>query len=515
MFFRLDSPDLDRHVSLTVALALAAVLYWVHGEIYPRRWPQIAESGFEAAAMKVTSYLAAVAAAAALWVALPSVWVVPGWLALALVLGFVARRFQAGAVTVQADLLAAGAVLGWFPWILWSSGQGWWDHKAPMLIAVALIYAGMRGKPAPQDARAPVALAYSWVASTLLAIAASDLSPALYLAPVWAVLGVALFEVGRALQLKSLRWQGILLSGAAFAKCLAFDIQFGAPAPPAGQLASFSIVNSALLEAIVLAAVGYWLLERTLNRERCTKAEHIAGTLADGLGTLAVALWFAYRFPSDWVPVPGGAAWVTAIWAGMAALLMVLAWGMKRRAFVAWAVALAVAVAVRGVFLDLSADAPNGFWRGPLFHLAVAALVLLAALPFAFQLRKREFWEGDRIEPIREIVVLLRRPEQWLFFAPFGLMVVALAVKLNSGYITIAWSLMGVGVFLFALAVGERSFRLAGLALLLVSVVKILLMDVWALAPADRYKTLIVLGLALLAVSFLYTRFGAVIRKYL
>jgi uncharacterized membrane protein len=94
-------------------------------------------------------------------------------------------------------------------------------------------------------------------------------------------------------------------------------------------------------------------------------------------------------------------------------------------------------------------------------------------------------------------------------------MVVALAVKLSSGHITIAWSVMGVAVFLFALAVGERSFRLAGLALLLVSVVKILLMDVWALAPPDRYTTLIVLGLALLGVSFLYTRFGTVIRKYL
>jgi len=46
-------------------------------------------------------------------------------------------------------------------------------------------------------------------------------------------------------------------------------------------------------------------------------------------------------------------------------------------------------------------------------------------------------------------------------------------------------------------------------------VAKILLMDVWKLSPSDRYTTLIVLGLALLAVSFLYTRFGTVIRKFL
>jgi uncharacterized membrane protein len=114
-----------------------------------------------------------------------------------------------------------------------------------------------------------------------------------------------------------------------------------------------------------------------------------------------------------------------------------------------------------------------------------------------------------------EVVTALRRSDQWFFFAPFGLMVAALAFKLSSGSITIAWSLVGVAVFLFALTVGERSYRLAGLALLLLSVVKILLMDVWALTPPDRYMTLIVMGLALLAVSFLYTRFGTVIRRYL
>jgi hypothetical protein len=38
---------------------------------------------------------------------------------------------------------------------------------------------------------------------------------------------------------------------------------------------------------------------------------------------------------------------------------------------------------------------------------------------------------------------------------------------------------------------------------------------VWALSPPDRYTTLIVLGLALLAVSFLYTRFSTTIRRFL
>jgi uncharacterized membrane protein len=93
-------------------------------------------------------------------------------------------------------------------------------------------------------------------------------------------------------------------------------------------------------------------------------------------------------------------------------------------------------------------------------------------------------------------------------------MIVTLAAELRLGNITLGWSLLGVAAFVFALLVRERSFRLGGLALLMLSVVKILLMDVWTLAPADRYTTLIVMGCALLLVSFLYTRFRDVFLKY-
>ncbi len=648
MLFRLDYPDPSRHMQLTVALALAAILYWIHVEVYPRRWPQILESGFEAGAMAVTSYLAAVAAGAALWVALPDEWlpigwlalflvlavvalrfrafslvlqgdllsltaagvlifhhvlplvslrlsssdpsyhpietivlglaavafwargellprvlprfpqpesmtdseaysnfatwqgfvlpaasclgaaaagaalwivlpqgwIVVGWLALALLLGFFADRAKSGVLAFEADVLALAAAIGWFPWNLWNGDPGWWARKVPELAAIALLYAGMVRKTAPQGLRVPGGGAYSWVASVLLAFAVADLSPVLYVAVIWVALGVALFEVGRLTAKNALCLQGFALAGLAFAVCLAFDIESGEPTAAVSN-PGFSFVNSHLLEVLVLAAAGYWFMERTMNLERTGKGDHVAGTLTDGLGTLVVAMWFAFRFPSAWVPVPNGAVWVTEIWAGMATLLMALALMRRCRAFVVWAVLLAVAVVIRGLFLDLADTTPVAFWQGPLFHIAVAAVILLAALPFAFQLRKMTFWEDGSVQLPAEVVSVLRRSDQWFFFAPFGMVVAALALKLSSGSITIAWSLVGVTVFLFALAVGERSYRLAGLALLLLSVVKILLMDIWALSPPDRYMTLIVMGLALLAVSFLYTRFGTVIRRYL
>jgi hypothetical protein len=351
----------------------------------------------------------------------------------------------------------------------------------------------------------------------LLAYFALDQASVVALGPIWAVLGLALFEFGRFARKGFLRWQGFFLIALAFGRYLISDLPDSYSSfallrqtHPAGH---FSFTYSLLLEVLVLTAAGYWLAERTRRGDPHSRYEQIAAMVAGALSTLSIAVWFAWRFPSDWVPVPGGAAWVATIWAAMATVFVAIAWFLRRRTLLAPAVVLAIAAALRVLCLDLSwsneSRTQSAFWTGPLYHVSIAALVLLAALPFAFRLRKQ-----DASAPT-SFRFLLAHTEQWFFFTPFGLMVIALAAELTSGHITIAWSLLGLAVFLFALVVGERSYRLAGLSLLLLSVVKILVMDVWALAPSDRYTTLIVLGLALLAVSFLYTRFNTVIRRSL
>ena len=526
--FRLDNPDASRHWAETTVLALAAVAYWAYAEAYPRLFPHSDLvpglnsnlDDWQQIVLPLASWLGTASAAAALWVALPAPWAAVGWLALVLLLGLVADWIKAESLALQADMLAVAALFGLVTWDLWAEEM---KHKAPLLAAVALLYAGMRRKTVLAGSRNYVAPAYSWAAALLLAILTFLNVWDVWIAPVLIALSLVLFEIGRLAKRGFLRWQGFLLAGLAFAEYFASDLWSSGPATPillspAGSLEQnsvFSMVNSILLEVLILATAGYWLMERTRANERCTRPEHIVGLGADALGTVSIAMWFAYRFPSTWVPVPGGEMWVTAIWAGMATILLALAWLMRRRAFLAQAMALVVAVLARGLSLDLFADAPLGFWYGPLFHLSVTAAILMVALPFAFRLRGAEFWAGSTIPLTPDLGLLFSSSEQVFFFAAFALEVVALAVKLSSGHITIAWSLLGVGVFLFALAVGERSYRLAGLALLLVSVVKILLMDVWTLPQSDRWVAFIVLGTSLIAVSFLYTRFATVIRKFL
>jgi len=516
--FRLDFPDPAPHRALSALLALAALAYWTAGEVYPRLLKRFGGEAFtlqleiwEAVSAPLHSWLGTAAAAASLWVVLPAPWVPVGWLALMLAVGGAADLVGEVQLALQADALAIAAVCGFFSWIFWTGG-GRWDHQAPMLATVALLYAGMRRKTPGSGELAYIPAAYSWTASALLVFAAYDLSPRLGLGPIWLGLGLALFETGRFFRRGFLRWQGLLAAALAFIVYFFFDL-------PSlvwieGPVNLFLWTKSLLLEVLLLTAAGFWLLERTRDGERCTRPEQVVATLGQALGTLSLAVWFAYRFPSDWIPVAGGECWVTSIWAALALLMLALAWAMRRKIFLAQAVALALAAVLRGVFLDLFTESPTGFWNDPLTRLSLCALLLLAGLFFAFRLRRGEHWT-DAVRLPDPIDNALSRPEQWFFFAPFASMAIALAARLSSGHITIAWSVLGLLVFLFALLVGERSYRLAGLGLLLVAVAKILLMDVWSLPLADRYPTLIVLGLALVAVSFLYTRFGAVIRKFL
>jgi uncharacterized membrane protein len=115
----------------------------------------------------------------------------------------------------------------------------------------------------------------------------------------------------------------------------------------------------------------------------------------------------------------------------------------------------------------------------------------------------------------RAVAALDHHPEQIFFFIPIFLLTVLLALEMRSGMVTVSWGVEAVAVFVFALWVGQRSFRLTGLGLLLLCVGKIIVVDIWGLTPRDRYLTFIVLGGLLLFVSYLYSRYREALRQYL
>jgi hypothetical protein len=203
-------------------------------------------------------------------------------------------------------------------------------------------------------------------------------------------------------------------------------------------------------------------------------------------------------------------SWIAAGWAALGLVMIAASYRQKRCDYLHQSFLLALAVAFRvATYNFFQSDlAGTSLWLSQKFYVGVAIALLFAALPIAFAIRRSPF------RPTTDFI-LDHRPEQVFFFTPFGLLTALIALESTSGHLTLTWGAEGLAVFLFALLVGERSFRLAGLGFLLVCVVKIFVIDVWGLDPQSRYITLIVLGGALVLVSFLYTRYKENFRKYL
>jgi uncharacterized membrane protein len=190
--------------------------------------------------------------------------------------------------------------------------------------------------------------------------------------------------------------------------------------------------------------------------------------------------------------------------------LMLLAERLERWDYLYQAFLMALAVAFRVVTYNFfQPDITAGVvFTSQTFYVGIAITLLAASLYPAFAIRLSAAAANIDFPPAR-------RPEQVFFFVAFALLTALIALESTRGQLTLTWGAEAVAVFLFALLVGERSFRLSGLGLLLVCVAKILFLDVWGLESQVRYITLIALGGALVLVSYLYTRYKEKFRQYL
>lgn len=81
--------------------------------------------------------------------------------------------------------------------------------------------------------------------------------------------------------------------------------------------------------------------------------------------------------------------------------------------------------------------------------------------------------------------------------------------------LAVCWALLGLALFGLGLALRVRAYRLSGLALLALCLGHVLFIDVWELDPVPRIISFLTLGLALLALGFVYNRWQETLRKLL
>jgi hypothetical protein len=445
--------------------------------------------------------------AALAWFDAPVPWLAVIWAAFALVLAVIDRRFKISDLRWQSHLLAALAAIQVIRINMPLAGL---FHGVSLRLItvgiVALIFYALASVIRMPD-RVPqpeIKHIYSWVASFFVALLMwYELQP-LNVAVGGGLFGLLLFEIGLWRRVAQLRFQGYVALASAFIRIFFANLDIPS--------VDGEIINSSIITVLSLAAIFYFVYSRLDGRKdelAEVRAAHV-DVLICYAGSISIGALIYFRLLSH-------GDWIVTAWAGLVLLFFAAAWLLKRSVFLHQAILLSFAVLIRGIFHNLfgSSYFVRGDWSGRYVVIGVAVAIMLLSLPFAFRLRNRALSFANAGIFKFLTAAAERYPEQVMFFIPLLLLTLMLAIKMRAGMVTVAWGCEAVLIILLALAVGERSYRLTGLALILMCVVKIAVIDAWHLAARDRYVTFIILGAALLAVSYLYSKHREKIRKLL
>lgn len=259
----------------------------------------------------------------------------------------------------------------------------------------------------------------------------------------------------------------------------------------AGQIASEaawtpSLVTISLLpvQAFAITALGF--------RAPVTASGMLLGVcraLRAISTTLAVWMLFVYS-PSE--------AWLLAL-AGVGSLALIFAvFTSYREAAIHGAALLGIGIAA---WLVGNATEPA---RG----IDLAGFAALIATQRIIRMR------GERLEwlPAWSNPALIFASSGGLWILTHRLL---LSTNQSSLFITIAWSLLAFALLGAGFVWRERSYRHAGLVILVASIVRVFVIDVWSLETILRIVSFLVLGVVLLVLSFLYNKHAEALRKWL
>ncbi|MGO9257334.1 MAG: DUF2339 domain-containing protein [Bryobacteraceae bacterium] len=106
-------------------------------------------------------------------------------------------------------------------------------------------------------------------------------------------------------------------------------------------------------------------------------------------------------------------------------------------------------------------------------------------------------------------------PRLYYLLAAALLAAALLYFRVSGSLLTVAWGLEGIALLAAGFPLSDRNQRLGGLALLMFCILKVFFYDLRHLGTVPYTLSLVALGLILLAVSWIYTRFRESVQRFL
>jgi len=316
----------------------------------------------------------------------------------------------------------------------------------------------------------------------------------------WGLFGLVLLEASRAFHDRPLLIQSRILIFLSFARIFIADFN------SVSRIGSFA---APVVTVSLLAAIYFYdaLTSPEPSRMRSVML---------WLGTISIAALLRFEVRVEWVAVTWALLAIALYFAGARRDLRAL----RDQSFV-----MTFLVGIRCAFDNFYQLVPWHFTNTRTVTV-VAASVLLYVLFAVTQSTRQSRLRPSSSEPPQSVLSVFARfhnawnllrkyPQHLFFFVPTILVTVLLSLEVRRGYLTPAWGLEGLIIFLIVLKMDERAYRWFSLLLFFLCVGRILTVDIWNLDALGRIVSFMGLGLALLAVSFLYARHREVFRRVL
>jgi hypothetical protein len=470
--YHLNMPWEGLALSLAAAYACALRARWHGGAL-----------GDDERSMLGTGASAATAALAAIliWTTVPPAYVALAWILLALVLFEAGNRALIRELRTMSWAIAAlgGGAVVWTHaehFVKFAGVEVWGSYLGACLAAWAMAARAVVWPPANLGAGERAAFA-DWMnaAGAFAAMVFMWLVlPDPLVTPAWAVLGLAVAEIGvlastAALGLGSFELASFELVGAAvlaltLARALTFDV---------GNATQWNALSERVLSTLPLIAALYWMAYRPAGR---------IGRAYLWTASATAAILIAVEMPGVLLPL----GWMVFSVALLAAALRFRVRDLRVQSYV---------LAVLAFPLALADTEPPQVW-------ICAAMV--AGFYAAEYLTARARLAG-------------KEHHAATMFSLLGtcLLAALLYGRVSGGLFTVALGFEGLALLGAGFPLRERILRLQGLALLLACILKLFVYDLRNLETMYRILSFIALGLIMLCVSWIYTRFREHIRRLL
>ncbi len=296
----------------------------------------------------------------------------------------------------------------------------------------------------------------------------------------WTVLALAWIQMGLALNTAFFRWIGSAVLMAAYVRLLGVNLL---------EIEERDRIHLLMIALPILAVLYYvfGLLKRLPASEEQTLARIYTWLAA------IVALRVLYLEVSPFFVASG--------WAGLAVVFLVAGLRTRLIDLRGQSYCITLLVLLRCFSFNFASSGPSN----------TAARIFASSLCIALFFLAQALMTRNAGNPAQTE----RHARTFFSVAAMLLLTGLLYNEVSGSLLTLAWGFEGVAFLGAGFPLRERILRLEGLALLLLCILKLFFYDLRNLETVYRILTFVALGLILLGVSWIYTRFRAQIRRYL